>query len=91
MTRSLGVVLAELQYARQSVVLGGIIALGGVAAGGLLATSIVAGVVTLQPAGIPRLDDVRADMPVLLFAVALARGTGGFMVASVVVLVSIIL
>jgi putative ABC transport system permease protein len=59
----------------QSVVQSGLIAAGAAAGGTLLATSIVNGLVTLKPAGIPRLDAVHVDLPVLLFAAALGLAT----------------
>jgi putative ABC transport system permease protein len=59
----------------QSIVQSGLLAAGGAAGGTLLATSIVHGLVTVKPVGIPRLDAVRVDLPVLLFAAALGLAT----------------
>jgi predicted permease len=59
----------------QALAHGGLLAAGGVVGGSLLAMAIVAAVIDLQPAGIPRLDAVHVDLPVLLFAAALGTLT----------------
>ena len=51
------------------------LAAGGAVGGTLLATSIVHGLVTLKPVGMPRLDAVHVDLPVLIFAAALGLAT----------------
>ena len=49
-----------------------VLSAGGAAAGLLLAEWAMAGIVRLAPAGTPRLDDVRLDLPVLVFTLAVA-------------------
>ena len=56
----------------ESLAYSGAIAVCGAAVGALLATVIVRGLIALEPAGIPRLDAVRVDYPILIFAALLA-------------------
>lgn len=56
----------------QSLAYSGVIAASGTTAGAILAAAIVRGLIVLEPAGIPRLDAVRVDYPILIFAALLA-------------------
>ncbi len=56
----------------QSLIESALIAIGGAAAGILLAIGCVRVLRTLNPPGVPRLDAIRVDVPVLLFSLALA-------------------
>ena len=52
-----------------------LIAVAGAAAGVLLAMALVAALKRLEPAGVPRLDGVQVDAPVLLFALGMVGVT----------------
>jgi putative ABC transport system permease protein len=54
----------------QSLIESALIAIGGAAAGILLAIACVRMLGRLNPPGVPRLDAVRVDIPVLLFSLA---------------------
>jgi putative ABC transport system permease protein len=63
------------RLAAQSLVDSALIAIGGGVVGVAVAMWTVATLTKLNPAGIPRLDAVRLDLPVLLFALMLAAAT----------------
>ena len=63
------------RLAAQSLVDSALIAMGGGAVGVAIAMGSVATLTKLNPAGIPRLDAVRVDLPVLFFALVLAAAT----------------
>ena len=52
-----------------------LIAVAGAAAGVLLAIALVAALKRLEPAGVPRLDGIQVDAPVLLFALGMVGVT----------------
>ena len=54
---------------------GVLLAAAGAAAGVLLAIALVAALKRLEPAGVPRLDGIQVDAPVLLFALGVAGVT----------------
>lgn len=59
----------------QSLASAVLLAVAGAAAGVLLAIALVAALKRLGPAGVPRLDDVQVDGPVLLFALGMVGVT----------------
>jgi predicted permease len=59
------------QLLTESCVLAGVAGLAGL----LLASTLVQALVALSPAALPGLDEVRIDIPVLLFALALSLGS----------------
>jgi predicted permease len=60
---------------RQSLIESAIAVTMGGGLGILIALGVIRGLAWLGPAGLPRLDDVRIDLPVLAFAVAVAAAT----------------
>ena len=56
----------------QSVVEGVVLSSAGAAAGLVLARAAIATLARLEPAGVPQLDSVRVDVPVIVFSVGIA-------------------